>query len=156
MISAPGALILLIAITYGVATVGAFFGPDGWYATLPKPSWTPPGWVFGPVWSVLYTLMAIAAWLVWRKTGWQNLALGVFAVQLLLNALWSPLFFGLHRPDLAFADLVLLWVAIVATCIMFWRVSPLAGVLFLPYIAWVSFAGVLNFTIMQMWLAQRG
>ncbi|MGB9691678.1 MAG: TspO/MBR family protein [Candidatus Sumerlaeaceae bacterium] len=150
-----GALILFVVVTYGAAAIGGFFGPGAWYASLPKPTWTPPPWVFGPVWSLLYTLMAIAAWLVWKQTGWRHPALALYAAQLVLNTLWSPLFFGLHRPDLAFVDLVLLLCAIIATCVVFWRVSVGAGVLLLPYIAWVSFAGVLNFTIMQMWLAQQ-
>lgn len=154
MIEHLGTLFLFLVATYMAAAVGALAPPDAWYVTLPKPTWTPPGWIFGPVWFVLYTLMAVAGWLVWRQTGWKHWALGLFAIQLALNMLWSPLFFGLHRPDLAFADIVALWVAIVATTVAFWRVSPAAGLLFVPYLAWVSFAAVLNFAIMQMWLAQ--
>ena len=105
--------------------------------------------MFGPAWTVLYALMAVAAWLVWRQDGWSG-ALLLFGIQLALNAAWSPLFFGLHRIDLALADIVLLWVAIVATTVAFWKVTPGAGGLFVPYLAWVSFATVLNFTIWRM------
>ncbi|MCX7626115.1 MAG: tryptophan-rich sensory protein [Candidatus Sumerlaeaceae bacterium] len=148
------ALILFIALTYSAAAIGALAVPGPWYASLPKPSWTPPGWVFGPVWSVLYALMAVAGWLVWKQTGWGHTAMLLFGIQLALNTLWSPLFFGLHRPDWAFIDIVALWLAIVATTIAFWRVSATAGLLFLPYLGWVSFATVLNFAIMRMWWAQ--
>ncbi|MHB1038308.1 MAG: TspO/MBR family protein [Pirellulales bacterium] len=116
---------------------------------LTKPSWTPPGWLFGPVWSVLYLSMAVAAWLVWRK-GNAVMPLALFAVQLTFNAAWSWLFFGLHSPGMAFIDIVLLWAAIVATTIVFWRRSLVAGLLFVPYLAWVSFAGVLNFGIWRL------
>lgn len=147
-------LILFLALTYSAAALGSLAVPGPWYSTLPKPSWTPPAWVFGPVWSLLYTMMAIAAWLVWKQTGWHHHAMVFFGVQLALNALWSPLFFGLHRPDWAFVDIVALWLAIVATTMAFRRISLPAAVLFLPYLAWVSFAAVLNFTIMRMWWAQ--
>ena len=120
-----------------------------WYAGLAKPSWTPPGWLFGPVWSVLYLSMAVAAWLVWRK-GNAVVPLILFAVQLAFNAAWSWLFFGLHNPGAAFVDIVLLWAAIVATTIVFWRRSLVAGLLFVPYLAWVSFAAVLNFAIWRL------
>jgi translocator protein len=141
-----------LAVTFGVTAIGGIVtsGSVGsWYPTLAKPSWNPPAWVFGPVWTALYVMMAVAAWLVWRKSGW-NSALAWFAVQLALNAAWSPLFFGLHRIDLALVDLVALWAAIVATTVAFWNVTPVAGGLFVPYLAWVSFATVLNFTIWRM------
>ena len=108
-----------------------------WYAGLVKPSWTPPGWLFGPVWSVLYLCMAVAAWLVWRK-GNALVPLAFFAVQLAFNVAWSWLFFGLHSPGAALIDIVLLWVAITATTIAFWRRSLVAGLLFLPYLAWAA------------------
>jgi tryptophan-rich sensory protein len=125
---------------------------DGWYAALPKPSWNPPNWIFGPVWSTLYLLMGIAAWLVWRQSGLKGAAgaLALFAVQLALNTLWSFLFFGGHRPDLAAVDIVLLGLAIVATMVAFSRHSRLAAVLLVPYLAWVTFAAVLNITIACM------
>ena len=117
-----------------------------------KPVWNPPGWLFGPVWTALYTIMAIAAWLVWRRGGFagQRVALSLFLLQLFFNALWSPLFFGWHQPGLAFVDIVLMWVTLLGTVIAFWKVRPLAGALLLPYLAWVTFASALNFTIWQL------
>lgn len=121
------------------------------YAKLVRPDWAPPASVFGPVWTVLYLLMGVAAWLVWRVGGFQaaRFALTLFLVQLALNALWSWLFFGWHRGALAFADIVLLWLAILATLVAFWRISLLAGVLLVPYFLWVSFAAALNYSIWQ-------
>ena len=116
---------------------------------LVKPSWTPPDWVFGPVWSVLYLSMAVAAWLVWRQ-GNAFTPMTLFATQLALNAPWSWLFFGLHSPGAAFIDIVLLWAAIAATTIAFWHRLLVAGLLFVPYLAWVSFAAVLNFGIWRL------
>ena len=141
-----------VAVTFMVAAVGGFFRPGEWYAQLQKPVWNPPGWIFGPVWTALYTIMAVAAWLVWNRGGFarQWAALSLFLLQLLFNALWSPLFFGLHRPGLAFANLLLLWLALVATAIIFWRARHLAGALLLPYVAWVTFAGALNFALWRL------
>ena len=126
--------------------------PGDWYATLRKPSWNPPNWIFGPVWTALYTIMAIAAWLVWKRGGFpgQRLALSLFLAQLLFNALWSPLFFGLRHPGLAFADIVLLWLALLGTVAAFWRARPIAGALLLPYLAWVTFASALNFALWRL------
>jgi tryptophan-rich sensory protein len=123
-------------------------GNDGWYAKLRKPAWNPPGWVFGPVWTVLYLTMAVAMWLVWKAAPEASvLPFRLYAVQLLLNHLWSPVFFLLKRPGAAFAVIAALWLAIVATTVCFaWRV-PLAGQLMIPYLAWVSFAAVLNHRI---------
>ena len=106
--------------------------------------------MFGPVWTTLYVLMGISAWLVWKKKGFDGArtALLLFGVQLLLNALWSWLFFGLHAPGLAFVEMLLLWVVILATLLSFWKISPLAGSLLIPYLLWVSFAAVLN---LQIW-----
>jgi tryptophan-rich sensory protein len=125
---------------------------SGWYAEIAKPSWTPPGWLFGPVWTVLYVMMAAAAWLVWRTAGWPAArpALILFGVQLLLNAAWTPIFFGLHRPGLAFAEILALWAAIGATLVAFWRVFPAAALLLVPYWLWVSFASVLNCAIWRL------
>jgi tryptophan-rich sensory protein len=124
----------------------------GWYATLAKPAWTPPSWVFGPVWTALYIMMGVAAWLVWRKGGVAAAALplGLFLLQLALNVAWSPLFFGLHRPDLAFLDIVLLWFAILAALLAFRGVNPTAAWLLLPYLLWVTYASALNFAIWRM------
>ena len=122
------------------------------YAQLARTDWAPPSWVFGPVWTVLYALMGIAAWLVWRVGGFRaaRSALTMFIAQLALNALWSWLFFGWQRADLAFADIVLLWVLILAISIAFWKIRPLAGALLIPYLLWVSFAGALNYSIWQL------
>ena len=141
-----------VALCFGAASLGAFFMPGDWYAALKKPSWNPPGWIFGPVWSALYTMMAVAAWLVWRQGGWskQRRPLLIFLTQLALNALWTPLFFGWHLPGLAFAEMVLLWLAIVATLAAFRPVSRVAAWLLAPYLAWVSFAAVLNFTLWRL------
>jgi translocator protein len=141
-----------VALCFVAPALGAFAMPDAWYASLHKPTWNPPGWVFGPVWTLLYSMMAVAAWLVSRRGGWavQLVALSAFLVQLAFNAAWTPLFFGLHRPDLAFADIVLLWLAILSTIITFRRVHRGAAWLLLPYLAWVSFATVLNFTLWKM------
>lgn len=146
------ALVAWIAITYSAALVGGQFMPDLWYATLQKPSWNPPGWIFGPVWSALYTLMAISAWLVWRRGGWraQRTPLLIFLAQLALNAAWTPLFFGLHRPDLAFFEILLVWLGIIVTICSFWRVHRTAAALLFPYLAWVSFASCLNYTIWKL------
>ena len=121
-----------------------------WYATLAKPTWNPPNWIFGPVWTALYISMAVAAWLVWRKGGLWQWPLALFAVQLALNAAWSWLFFGFHMPGAAFVEIVALLAAIVATTIAFWPKSMAAGILMLPYLGWVAFASVLNFTIWRL------
>jgi tryptophan-rich sensory protein len=143
-------LIGWVLLSLAAGWVGSRFMPGAWYAGLAKPSWNPPSWVFAPVWSTLYLLMGIAAWLVWRRAGFEGAptALGLFVLQLVLNSLWSYLFFGLHRPGFAFIEIVVLWAAIVATLIAFWRISPPAGALLLPYLAWVSFASALN---LQLW-----
>ncbi len=139
-----------LAVTLAAAWIGSRFQPGDWYAGLIKPALTPPAWVFGPVWTLLYVMMATAAWLVWRRYGLVKAIgrLGLFLGQLALNALWSYLFFGLQRPGLAFLDIAVLWLAILATFIAFWRSYPAAGVLLLPYLLWVSFATYLNF---QFW-----
>jgi benzodiazapine receptor len=141
-----------LLLCFSAAALGGFFMPGEWYAQLQKPSWNPPSWIFGPAWTALYIMMAIAAWLVWRRGGFatQRLALGVFLLQLLLNALWSPLFFGLRNPALAFVDIVLLWFALLATLLVFWRRSRVAGALLIPYLAWVSFASALNFALWRL------
>jgi len=141
-----------LALCFAAAGTAVFVSTGGWYAALHKPSWNPPAWVFGPAWSLLYVLMAVAAWLVWREGGWkaQGRTLGLFLFQWVLNALWTPLFFGLHRPGLAFAEIVVLWLAIAATLASFWKVRMAAGVLLVPYLAWVSFAAVLNCTIWRL------
>jgi tryptophan-rich sensory protein len=146
------ALIGWLALCFAAAGTAAFVSIDGWYEALQKPTWNPPPWVFGPAWTVLYISMAVAAWLVWREGGWktQGRALGLFVVQWALNALWTPLFFGLHRPGLAFAEITILWLVLAATLAAFWRVNKVAGALLVPYLAWVSFAAALNFAIWRL------
>ena len=122
------------------------------YQQLVRPDWAPPAWLFAPVWTVLYSLIGVAAWLVWRVGGFRaaRTALTLFLVQLVVNALWSWLFFGWHLGGLALADILVLWVLIVATIVAFWRVAPLAGALLIPYLLWVSFAAALNHSVWQL------
>ncbi len=149
------ALTGLLGLCFAVALVGSWFTTpvlDDWYATLRKPTWTPPNWVFGPVWSALYVSMAVAAWLVWRKRQLVAVVvpLSLFMVQLALNLGWSVVFFGLQNPGAACIEIVLLWTAIVATLLAFWRVTAAAGWLLVPYLGWVTFAVALNFAIWQL------
>lgn len=143
---------LLLSFVAAALGAGASVRAAEFYQQLAQPAWAPPSSVFGPVWSVLYALMGIAAWLVWREGGWhrQRGVLALFVIQLAINALWSWLFFAWHHGALAFADIMLLWLLIVATTVGFWRVRPLAGALLLPYLAWVSFASALNFAVWQL------
>jgi translocator protein len=143
------ALVGFIALCFSAAALGAFFPPDAWYAGLNKPSWNPPAWVFGPVWTALYLGMACAAWRVWRLAN-VRVPLALFAVHLLLNAAWSPLFFGAHALGLAFLEIVVLWIAIATTGAVFYRRDRVAGLLFVPYLAWVSFAAVLNAVLWRL------
>lgn len=140
-----GAAALAAALTGILAAVDA----ADRYAELVQPSWAPPPWLFGPVWTVLYALIAVSGWLAWRRTGWTR-ALTVYAVQLLLNALWTPLFFGAGLFGVAFAEIVLLGVAIVATIVLFARHSRVAAALLVPYLLWVTFAAALNLAIWQL------
>lgn len=124
-----------------------------WYQEIARPSFTPPSWVFGPVWTTLYVAMGFAAFLVWRSDPGVRevrVALWAFAIQLALNGLWSPLFFGVKNLGLAFAEILVLWAAIAVTLVLFWRRSALAGLLLVPYLAWVSFASVLNFSFWRL------
>ncbi len=142
-------LAVWIAVSMSAGFIGSRFPPGQWYQELEKPSWNPPGWLFGPVWTLLYILMGIAAWMVWKDRGF-SFGVYLFMAQLVLNALWSWLFFGLNRPDLAFFEIILLWGFILATMILFWRARPAAGALFVPYLLWVSFASVLNHTLWKL------
>ena len=141
-----------LAICLGACAFGAAFPPGEWHAALEKPSWNPPNWLFGPVWTLLYIMIATSGWLVWKREGFAGakLAFAVFAAQLALNALWSYLFFGLHRPDLAFFNIVLLWVMIAITIMLFRRHDQLAAALLLPYLAWVTFASALNLSLWRL------
>ncbi len=146
----PRSLLLLPVFLVLVVGIGFLIGmstpPDAWYSALEKPFFNPPNWVFGPVWSVVYVLIALAGWQVFRKRGW-GLEMGLWLLQMGLNFVWSPIWFGLHAPWAAFAVISALWIVIVAFIIRTWRRERLAAVLFLPYVAWVSFALVLNGTI---------
>jgi tryptophan-rich sensory protein len=146
-------LLAFIGLCFLTALSGAFFMPGEWYRGLRKPSWNPPDWAFAPAWTVLYIMIAVSGWMVWRQAGSVGAAafpLAVYLVQLLFNAGWSAVFFGLKRPDLAFVEVVGLWLSILATIIVFWPVSTTAALLLLPYLAWVSFAATLNFTIWRL------
>lgn len=143
-----------LALTFLAAALGAVASVNAktFYASLVRPEWAPPAGVFGPVWTALYALMAVAAWLVWRAYGFRMAkpALRLFIVQLAANALWNWLFFAWHLGALAFAEVLVLWALIVATLIAFWRHHTLAGVLLIPYLLWVSFASVLTFATWQL------
>jgi tryptophan-rich sensory protein len=143
---------IMLAAFFGLvflaALVGGRFRPDAWYDGLAKPAWQPPKWLFAPVWSLLYVMIAVAGWRLWRAGG--DVALALWALQLGLNAVWSPLFFGWKRLDLALADLTLLWLALVATLVAAGAVDTIATLLLLPYFAWVSFAGALNFAVWRL------
>jgi tryptophan-rich sensory protein len=148
-------LVIFVVVCLGAGGLGAIATTpeiEGWYKTLVKPSWNPPDYVFGPVWTTLYVLMAIAAWLVWRPAGFTAAAapLTLFAAQLALNIAWSWIFFGMHQPGWGFLEVVVLWLAIVATTVAFFRHSKIAAWLMTPYLAWVSFAAALNFAIWRM------
>lgn len=143
-----------LVVCFATSAVGAVASiqAQSFYGELIQPSWAPPGSVFGPVWTTLFALMAIAAWLVWREGGFRKTrtALTLFLVQLVVNASWSWLFFAWHLGAYALIDLIVLWLLIVATLVSFWRVKPLAGVLLAPYLLWVSFAGFLNYAVWQL------
>jgi tryptophan-rich sensory protein len=149
-------LVFSIIICEAVGILGSVFtmpSIPSWYAGLRKPSFSPPNWVFGPVWMTLYALMGVAAYLVFRG-GWEKkevrIALAIFAIQLVLNSLWSFLFFGLRNPLLGLVDIILLWLLILVTIWKFYAINKTAGLLLLPYIAWVSLATALNFAIFRL------
>ena len=142
-----------LVLCFAVAALGAVASRNapGFYAALERPAWAPPASVFGPVWTVLYALMAVAAWQVWRLRGWAGagMVLGLFVLQLAANGLWSWLFFGWRLGGPALADIALLWVLLAATLVGFWRIRRSAGLLLVPYLAWVSFAAALNWSVWQ-------
>lgn len=141
-----------LALVFAASLTGVFVATDGWYAELNKPSWNPPNWIFGPVWTALYIMMAVAAWRVWLRGGWnaQRTPLRLFLIQWALNALWTPLFFGFHLLGWAFVEILVLLVFILLTIRAFRPVDRIAGLLLVPYAAWVGFASVLNFTIWRL------
>lgn len=140
------ALIGWVLLTFLAPLLGAFTPPGAWYQALQKPEWTPPAWLFAPVWTLLYLGMAMAAWLVWKK-GMRSGALRWYIIQWALNAAWTPVFFGAHQIGLALLVMFCLWLAIVLTLRAFWQVSRSAGLLLVPYLLWVSFATLLNVTL---------
>ena len=145
-------LALWILGSCAAGAIGALASPraPAFYAQLEKPSWAPPARVFGPVWTALYLLMGIAAWFVWRAQGWSGaarIALTLFLIQLALNALWSWLFFVFHKGALAFAELVVVFLVVVATALLFTRIEPIAGILLVPYLIWLAVAMVLTHTV---------
>jgi benzodiazapine receptor len=153
---ATSKLITSIVICQLAGVIGAIFTTSAistWYATLKKPAFTPPNWVFSPVWITLFVLMGIAAFLVWNK-GLSDqrvkTALSIFVAQLILNVAWSVMFFGLRSPLAGLIEIAVLWIAILLSILYFFKVSNIAGILLLPYILWVSFAAILNFSIWRL------
>lgn len=147
-------LAVWLSLSFAVSAIGAIASiqAKAFYGQLIQPGWAPPPTVFGPVWSLLFALMGIAAWLVWRSGGFSanRQALTLFLVQLFFNALWSWLFFAWQLGAFAFADILLLWLLIATTLVLFWRIRPLAGALLIPYLLWVSFAAALNYALWQL------
>jgi len=147
-----------LVLTFSAAAVGAFASADAgaFYGQLNRPAWAPPAWLFAPVWSALYVLMGVAAWLVWRAHGFKGgrAALALFITQLVANALWTWVFFVWHQGAFAFAEILLLWCLIVATIVSFRRLHSLAAALLLPYLIWVTFASALTFSTWQLNPAQ--
>lgn len=149
------ALAVSVGICLGAAGNGSVLTTPSlhpWYAILRKPAWTPPNWLFGPVWTALYLCMAVAAWLVWRPAGFSSagLPLTLFVIQLALSVVWSGIFFRLRLLGAAFLEVVLLWLFILSTAIAFWPVSRAASWLLVPYLTWVTYAAALNATIWRM------
>lgn len=146
------ALACFLGVCFAAAAMGVLFPPGDWYARLEKPFWQPPKWLFAPVWSLLYVMIAVSGWLVWLDHGFDEagVALGVYFLQLLLNAIWTPIFFGLHRTGWALIDILLLWLSIAATILLFLPLQALAAWLLIPYLAWVSFALTLNAAIWRL------
>lgn len=148
-------LIISILIANAAGFIGAIFtsnSVDTWYRTIERPPLSPPNWVFGPVWTILFVLMGIAAYIVWKKSSGKNrrIALGVYGFQLVLNTLWSIIFFGLQSPQWAFVEIIVLWLSIALTIALFARISKIAAWLLVPYILWVSFASYLNYSIWML------
>ena len=158
MTNSPGAWASVIgyfcflALVAGAASFGGIFRPGAWFEGLHKPVWNPPNWVFAPVWTLLYIMIATSGWAVWRRIGLAAAALplSVWLLQLVLNALWSWLFFGLHRPAAALAEILLLFAAILACVVIFRRTSLTASLLLVPYLLWVAFAAILNFALWRL------
>jgi len=149
-------LVIAILIPVAVGATAGFFtatGAGSWYQTIQKPTWNPPGWIFGPVWTTLYIMMGIALFLVWKSgaaEGLKKTAITLFAIQLVLNFFWSFIFFKMEQPGWAFAEIIAMWVFILLTIFAFAKVNTTAAWLLVPYISWVSFASILNYTIWKL------
>ncbi|MCY6380619.1 TspO/MBR family protein [Hoeflea prorocentri] len=143
------AFIIFLALVLAAAAIGSVYKPGRWYASLKKPQWTPPNWAFPVAWSALYLFMAVAGWLIWRSEG-SGPAIAAWALQLIFNGAWSWLFFGLRQMTIALVDIVCLWLTIATFIFLAWPASPLAAILFVPYLLWVSFAAFLNLRIRQL------
>jgi tryptophan-rich sensory protein len=147
-------IVLSIALPLGLGAVGGFFTSSsvtGWYGSLKKPSFNPPSWVFGPAWTVLYILMGIAFFLIWKSNNTlKNKAISFYLLQLLFNFAWTFIFFYAQQPGWALVEILILWILIIATISCFFKISPLAGWLLIPYICWVTFATILNFAIWKL------
>lgn len=143
---------LLTSLVAGGIGGFASLNAAGFYGDLVQPAWAPPAWLFGPVWSVLYVLMGISAWLVWREHGFRRsgAALKLYVGQLVANALWTWLFFAWQQGAVAFAEIVILWLLIAGTVFLFWQLHRVAAFLLMPYLAWVSFAAALNFAVWRL------
>lgn len=148
-------LLAILAVCLATGAIGSAVTSTSvttWYQQLHKPSFNPPDWIFAPVWTVLYIAMAVSAWNVWRLHGLQDarMAMSLFAIQMTLNLAWSIIFFGMRQIGLALVEIMLLFAAIVATTLAFWRLDGVAALLFVPYVAWVGFATLLNFAIWRL------
>lgn len=143
------AAVVFLIIVLAAASSGALFKPGEWYEGLRKPGWTPPKWAFPVVWTILYVMIGYAGWLVWTVAEW-SLPLLLWAVQMLANALWSYFFFGMRRMDLALVDVAILWLSVALFILVAWPVAPLASLLFLPYLAWVTAAAALNHSVRRL------
>jgi tryptophan-rich sensory protein len=141
--------IVFVIIVLAAASSGAIFKPGAWYDGLRKPNWTPPKWAFPVVWTILYLFIGYAGWLVWTEAGWA-LPLVLWGVQMIANALWSFFFFGIRRMDLALVDVGILWLSIALFILAAWPVAPLASLLFVPYLVWVSAAAMLNHSVRSL------
>lgn len=142
-----------LAVSFAAAAIGGVASAQAadFYRQLARPPWAPPSWLFAPAWTLLYLLMSVAAWLIWRDRGFRGarIALTLFLIQLAVNALWTWLFFAWHSGVLAFGEILILWALVLLTLVAFWRVSPLAGMLLFPYLAWVTYAAALTYAVWQ-------
>ncbi|MFN3634841.1 MAG: TspO/MBR family protein [Rhizobium rhizophilum] len=140
---------IFVVIVLAAASSGAIFKPGAWYENLRKPGWTPPNWAFPVVWSILYVMIGYAGWRVWTTVGW-SLPMAFWALQMVVNALWSFFFFGQRRMGLALIDVAVLWLSVALFILTAWPVAPIASLLFVPYLAWVTAAATLNYSVRRL------